>query len=208
MLHCISIFTLFLLITTTSLAYQPKEGNISVLFGPVIYKNLFKPREDQVTPPQRLDFGLQIQGDTSSKGSLEIALIHLYKDFYRVENSEYAAEYLEVMEVDMGYRRWIAPSLNFGIFLSSTYAMTDGQTVKRIPENNFLETSRGDTTEFGIKLSLQGVIWERGNEGISLEYSYDRNTTARRNESQESQMFILSYRKTLQSKNKTVDSPK
>ncbi len=192
--------TYFFLLVEPCLAYLPTEGNIHYLIGPIFYKNLYKSNAGEPNVPTRNDFSFVVQGDVNSFGSLEISMSHANRDFYRKDDGQFLAEQLEVMKMGMGYRRWFHPSWNFGLILTTTYAMEDPNTIQRNPSNNLLTTSASEISTFGFMGSLEFIPWTSGQNSVVIDIGFERNLTAKPGESRDFMQTMIAFRRFVQSK--------
>lgn len=167
------LFILTTLFTTITLAYEPKEGNVAASFGPTMYKPQFEPKGTNVPSAVRTGFGLSVQGDLGPKSNIEIGLFHLYKNYLIEKSNGFLEEETEVIQINVGYRRWFSSVFSAGLFLSSLYSLGDPQithtdfTVADTPS-----TSARETAKYAGELSLQTEIYKNENRFINLDLRY------------------------------------
>ena len=176
------------------------EGNIHYLIGPIFYKNMYKPNSGDPNVPDRNDFSFVVQGDVNSFGSLEISMSHINRDFYRNDDGQFAAEQLESMKMGMGYRRWIHSKWNFGLILTTTYAMEEPNIIQKNPSGNTLATSASQVSTFGFLGSIEYIPWENGQNSVVLDVSFERNLTSKPGESRDFMQTMIGFRRFVQSK--------
>lgn len=183
-----------------SIGYQPKEGNIFAALGPSLMKTLSENSTNQPVSGYRGDGALFVQGDINSHGSLEITIFHFNKSYFRESNGEFAAEEIEQMHIGMGYRHWLSPKFSLGLSFASSYAMSEAKVIHKDPENNLLDTSARDVSEFCFDFSAQYLIWERDQEGVLIDLRYSRDITARVGEHGDHLVGAIAYRRFIQGK--------
>lgn len=200
MQYCVFFIISYFLSTQPIWAYQPEEGNIHYLIGPILYKSLYRPTTHEPSVPWRGDFGFQVQGDFNKRNSLEVSMYHLTRDFYRQDDGKFTAETIEMMRMGLGYRRWLHSQWNLGLLLSTTYAMDEPEETYRSPQQNNLSTSASDISEFGLMTSIQFMPWSEDQNSLVIDIAYEKNLTPRPGESSEYFQFFVAFRRFVQSK--------
>lgn len=146
----------FLLQPSLVCAYSPAEGNVSATFGAFIHNTNFNLPPPDVSSSFRSNFGLILNGDLHDRGQLEIAIYHLFKQYFKDVGGRFVGEETELIDIGIGYRHWWSPSVSTGLIFSSSYSM--GQP--KLFYNDFspdtsIDTSARDTTEYALALSVQ-----------------------------------------------------
>lgn len=198
----LSILTTIIIYSISSLAYAPEEGNITSYFGPYLYKTNFKGSDTGATSPLMLGLGLVVNGDVNTKGSLEIALFFLNKTYYREEAGKFIAEQTALTHFTMGYRRWFTDSFSSSLSFSSGYSMGTPRIVHSdFPIGSEIDTSAGDTVEYGFDLSLQKEILKQPAYVVVLDARYSMSVTNKKNENSDQFGILLGFRYSVQEKN-------
>jgi len=183
------------------LAYAPSEGNVSASLGSFTYRTNFAGSGASVKSPVMNDFGILLNGDVNEKGGLEIALFHMNKVFFRDLGANFVSEQTELIQIEMGYRRWINPQFSAGLNFYSSYSIGDPVTLHNdFAPANVLDTSARDTTEYGVDLSLQIEIWSEEKASVILDGRYSLSVTSRPNERGDHYGMFLAYRYLVQEK--------
>jgi hypothetical protein len=160
-------------ISLQGLAYKSVEGNVTALLGPFFYKTNFNTSSSGANSPFLGDPGIILNGDINSNGSLEVAIFHLNKVYVRKQESQYLVEQTELLQISMGYRRWLSSTWSVSLGLFSAYSMGDPTIV----HNDFstgtdIQTSAFETTTYGIDLSIQKELWIRDNNSLVIDARY------------------------------------
>lgn len=178
------ILAVIISLTTQSLfGYTLKEGNVTALVGPYIYKSNFATTETGGNSPYLGDVALVVQGDVSDHSALEIGLFHMNKIYLRESGAQSITEQTQLIHVTMGYRYFFNPYLSLAAAFYSAYSMADPQ----ILHNDFapgseLDTSARDKTEYGFDFSLQTELWSKENVAVIADTRYALSVTNKANE--------------------------
>lgn len=149
-----------------------------------------------------LGLGLVVNGDVNTKGSLEIALFFLNKTYYREEAGKFIAEQTALTHFTMGYRRWFTDSFSSSLSFSSGYSMGTPRIVHSdFPIGSEIDTSAGDTVEYGFDLSLQKEILKQPAYVVVLDARYSMSVTNKKNENSDQFGILLGFRYSVQEKN-------
>jgi hypothetical protein len=198
-----SLFLLAVLsfISLQSSAYQVKEGNVSAALGPFFYKTNYEGRTDEVKSSYLGSPALLVQGDVNEHGSLEITLFQMNKMFFRDQDGGFLAEQTPVMQIGLGYRRWLNEYFSVGWAFYSSYAMADPTVVHSVQgSGNQLDTSASDITEYGFDFSVQSEIWSRDRLAVILDARYARPVTSKENEHGDHYGLLVALRYFVQSR--------
>lgn len=202
-----TILFIFLIFTGwKSFAYVPTEGHVTATFGPYVYKTKFIHPGSKVQVPALVGWTLMANGDFSDKESLEIALFHLRKRFYRESNSQFLGEESELISWTMGYRRWLTPYLSWGLGIFSSYTMGEPSVIY----NDFepqrpLQTSARDITEYGVDFSVQVELWSKDRLGAIADLRYSSSLTSRPGEQGDHYGAMIGIKYFIQGKEKTPE---
>lgn len=170
-------------ITEKTFAYTPKEGNVSAIFGPYLYKTDFSDPDSGVTSPYFGDLGLIAVGDVNKTGSLEIAMFHMNKLYVRESVGRYLAEKTQVMHITMGYRHWWTESISTSLAFYSAYSMGKLKVVHNdFPLDQMIDTSASDTTEYGFDFAIQKEFWSREQTALVVDARYAHSVTSKEHE--------------------------
>lgn len=174
LLNSLFTFIFATLLTLTTLAYDPKEGNVSAAFGPTLYKPTFEAAGTNVPSASRTGFAVSVQGDLGPKSSLEISLFHLYKAYLVEKSNQFLEEETEIIQINIGYRRWLGQTFSAGLFFGSLYSLDEPKTIHS--DFNLASapptTSANEATKYAAEVSLQTQIYERDNKFINLDFRY------------------------------------
>lgn len=193
--------TLFTLCSSLSFAYTPKEGNISAVVGPFFSKTYFQ--EDRATDNNFLNgFGVMAVGDFNDRASLEIAIFHMHKHYYRLLTPSLMGEKAELMHITMGYRRWIASRLSVSAAFFSSYSIGQASLVYNDfpPGSEIVDTSARDITEYGFDLAVQTELWAEKDWSVVLDTRYSVSVTDKEHESGDHYGALIGIRYLVQEK--------
>jgi hypothetical protein len=190
------LFIAITLLSTLTFAYAPKEGNVSGVLGPFLYKTNFDGSSTGATSPQETGVVLMVTGDISDRGSLEIGMFYLPSKFYfRDRDGKYITEKTQVMHVTMGYRRWLSEIVSVSLSLYSAYPMGDSEIVHSdFTPRNDIDTSARDTVEYGFDGTLQVDLWSQGKAAVIADLRYSRSVTPRESEHDDHYGLLLALR--------------
>jgi hypothetical protein len=189
-------------------AYVPSEGNVTGSYGLFLYKTNFNGSTELAPSPVLGDFGFVTNGDLTDKGSLEIALFHMNKIYYRNLHEMYLAEKTEVIHIMMGYRRWLSEQFSLGMGFYSAYSIGDYQILHS--ESNVdqqIDTSARDTVEYGLDFSAQQEVWSKDKESVYVDFRYSYSISNKENEKGDHYSLLLAYRHLIQEKNPQPSLP-
>lgn len=197
---CGIVFTL----SSPSYAYIASEGNVTASYGVFLHKTNFE-GSDQLRPAPVLgDLGFITNGDLTDKGSLEIALFHMNKIYYRSQNNLYLAEKTELIQVTMGYRRWISEYFSAGLGFYAAYSIGDHRTLHSESGIDLqIDTSARDTVEYGFDFSIQQELWAKDKESVFADLRYAHSIANKANEKGNHYALFIGYRVMVQEKNPT-----
>lgn len=202
--------SIILIIFFTSLklyAYIPSEGNVTASYGPFLYRTNFAGSDQLAASPYLGDFGFVTNGDLNSTGSLEIAMFHMNKIYYRNLNTRYLAEKTELLHISLGYRRWLNEKFSVGLDFYSEHSIGQHQILHS--ESNVdldIDTSARDTTENGLDFSLLGEVWARDEKSVTLDLRYSYSISNKENEKGDLFSLFLAYKFYVQDKNNSTPS--
>ena len=202
------IFLILLSFALETFAYLPREGNVTAVFGPYIYRTNYENSRLNMLSPWRGGFGLQANGDISDVGALEIGFYYMQKTFFMERFGKIIAEETELLHSTMGYRRWLLPWLSASLTLFSSYSIGEPRTVR----NDFGAgkepwTSAHDLTEYGLDFSVQTELWSQDRWAVLIDTRYSWSGTAKQGESADHYGAILAFRYFVQEK-QVVDGPR
>jgi hypothetical protein len=155
--------------------YDPKEGNVSAIFGPYVYKTNYAGSTSGVNSPWMAAPSMIVQGDVTDYSSLEIAFFHMNKIFVREEGGRYLAEQTQTLHTTFGYRYWYNPYLSFSVALFTAYTMGEPKIVHSdFTPPDYITTSARDIVEYGLDLSIEQELmsFDYVNVVADLRYSF------------------------------------
>lgn len=172
------LFLLFFCLSLKTLAYEPKEGNVTAMVGPFVSHTDYLGSDSGAKAPWFGDVGLIVQGDLNHYGALEIAMFHMQKAYFRKSGTATVAEKTELMHVTMGYRYFISPLWSTSLAFSSSYPM--GQ--RRIIHDDFapnpaIDTSAADTVDYGFDFSIATELWNSDRFSVVSDIRYGLSIT-------------------------------
>ncbi len=184
MLKFKSLFGLSLIFfAINSMAYVPKDGNLSATIGVFTYQSDFSEVNNAIHPSVFARPILIVNGDLNNKGSLEISMIHMNKLFLREENSKYQFEKVQQMHIGMGYRRWLNPMFSWSAAIYSEYPMNKQKVIySDFAPGTEITTSASDKTEYGLDLSFQVELWGNNYWSVITDARYAASFTNKRDE--------------------------
>jgi len=187
-----------------SYAYIPAEGNVTASYGLFLYKTNFTGSDQVPTSPILGDLGFITNGDITGQGSLEIALFHMNKIYYRNINDLYLAEKAELIHITMGYRRWLSEKWSAGLGFYGAYTIGDYQILHSDSNvDQQIDTSARDTVEYGFDFSIQYELWAKNKETVFTDLRYSYSISNKENEKGDHYTLFVGYRHMIQEKNPT-----
>ncbi len=195
------------LYSTQLQAYVPSEGNITASFGLFLYKTNFSGTDQLPSSPILGDFSFITNGDLNDVGSLEIGLLHMNKIYYRNLKNNDLAEKTELIQISMGYRRWLNEVSSIGLGFYGAYSLGDYKIMHSDSNIDLeIDTSARDTIEYGLDLSFQNEIWHQNDEAVTVDLRYAYSISNKENEKGDHYGVLLGYRRVIQEKNSKVNS--
>lgn len=193
---------ILLLTSTTSFAYVPEEGRISLYGGPIWYKTDFTNTKSGAKSAEQGSAGLVVIGDINTKSSLEVGLFFFNKQYQRDLQGRFLVEQTKLAHITMGYRRWLNEKFSMSFTLASGYAMGDPLIVYSdfLPSDN-MDTSARDTTEYGLDIALQAELWKKEDMAVVLDTRLSKSFTPKADEKADHFAVMLAFQYTLQEKN-------
>ena len=196
------LLVIFFLISSSTFAYTPEEGNITASLGPYFYKTNFKDAKTDAKSPYLTGLGLIVNGDISNKGSLEIGMFHMNKRFLRREGPSYLSEQTQVIHITMGYKWWLSRYLSTSMALFSAYPMGKIRVLySNFPSGESVKTSARDTTEYGFDFAIQSQLWSGEKFDAVAELRYSLSLTSRTKEEADHYGGFVGIRYLIQEKN-------
>lgn len=194
-------FAATILFSINIFAYTLKEGNVTGIVGPYLYKTNFPASDSGANSPYLGDLGLIIQGDISDHSGLEIALFHMNKIYYRELDGKSITEETQLMHVTMGYRYFFNPYFSFSTAFYSAYALADPKILHSdFPLGSDVDTSARDTTEYGFDFSFQTELWGNGSNAIIADTRYAHSVTPKAGEKADHYGIFLGWKFLVQEK--------
>lgn len=188
-----------------SLAYTPKEGNLTSYFGPYVYKTNFAGSKSGVHSPDFAGVGLVVNGDISPSGSLEIGLFQINKVYIREDLGKYIAVQTALIHITMGYRRWFNEYISASLSFFSAYSLGSPKIIHSdFAPGSEIDTSAKDTTEYGFDIAVQAEIYSQLAYAIVLDARYAASVTSKKNENADHYGIMLGLRYFFQEKSKKV----
>ena len=193
---------LWLFNSAVSLAYVPKAGNVTAIFGPQINQTVSNGSKTGADTPIQHGYGLIAVGDTNDYGALEIGTFYLPKIFVREVGGKFLSQKTQTMHITLGYRYWLAPSISTSLSFYSAYSMGSYNTLHSDMPLDQIEniTSAQDYTEYGFDLALQAEVWSSGRYGIVLDGRYSQSVTNKPSEDANHWAFLVGLRYLIQEK--------
>lgn len=192
----------FFFSASTTFAYEPAEGQVSVIAGPIIYQTHQTLNSDLFKAPVRGGLGLLVIGDISDRSAVEVELLLMRKNYYRRDQNFYASEETDTVHMALGYRRYFSSYFSGALDFYSAYAA--GDPVTNYNDSNPaqpLDTSAHDMTEYGFEASLMGEIYTINNLwAVTTDLRYAKSLTSKSNENGDHFSFMLGIRYLLQEK--------
>lgn len=177
------LFLLFFMFSSATFAYEPQEGNVTAIVGPLASRTNYNGASAQAENPIFGGLGLIVQGDLHKAGALEIAMFHMQKTYFREDSAKTIAEKTELMHITMGYRHWISPLWSAALAFSSSYPMNEPKVTHTdfsIGQN--IDTSARDTVDYGFDISVQTELWNRERYSVISDVRYGLSVTDKQNE--------------------------
>lgn len=195
--------TFICLLTIKAHAYDPKEGNITAIFGPFFHKTNFEDDKSGALSPTQGGFALIANGDANDRESLEIAIFYMPKTFMMERGGFHITEETQLLQMGMGYKRWLSKIWAVSLAFYSSYSMGDPHTIHNdFPPDTEPMTSARDTTEYGLDLAFQYEIWQKDRWGMVADARYSRSLTPKPDEIADHYGVLIGLRYFVQEKEK------
>ena len=189
------------LLSFQSLAYEPKEGNVSAMLGSYAFQTAYTNGPDGIISPILVGFGVVAMGDVSDHGNLEISLFQMKKFYYRDDNGDFLAEQTQLFHISMGYRYWFNPYFSSALAFASAYPFGDPTVVsRRVAAGHNFETSARALTSYGLDLSVQSQVWANDVMSVILDARYSLSLTSKAGEHADHYGMLLALRYFVQEK--------
>jgi hypothetical protein len=204
----VTLLFLFFL-NPAALAYQPAEGQISIITGPIIYQTHQTLNSDLFKAPVKGGLGLIVLGDINEYAAIEVELLLMRKNYYRRDQNFYASEETDAAHLALGYRRYFSSYFSGALDFYSSYAA--GDPVTNYNDSNPtqpLDTSAHDLTEYGFEASLMGEIFTINNKWAFIsDLRYAKSITSKSDENGDHFSFMIGIRYLLQEKTPSDNLP-
>lgn len=189
---CFAVFML----TAKSFAYIPKEGNVTAIAGPFLYKTHFGGAKVQTESPELTGFGLIALGDLNKHGALEVGVFTLRKYYLKERDFRYLLQSAELLHITMGYRYYINERFSTSLTFFSGYALGNPTThYTQFTPAEQMDTSAKDKVEYGFDIAGQFEIASYKNFGMLVDGRYSWSLTPKERERSDHYgiMFALRY---------------
>lgn len=189
----LTIITL-LLLSVKTFAYNPAPGNGYVSIGPLLSKTNFTHTQTGADSPYQPGIGIVGLGDISDYSALEVMMFYTQKYFFREHDSLVLSEKTELLQIAMGYRRYLLKNFSAALDFYSSYTMGEPHRVHSdFPVGTDIDTSARDTTEYGFDFSLQADLWREDKMAVILDGRYSLSVTNKNQEYGNSYLFFLAF---------------
>lgn len=195
------ILVILLILAQNIFAYNPQEGNVTANVGPYIFKTHFKDTKSNVSSPYTTGIGLIVNGDSSTKGALEIGMFHLNKRFLRSKGQKFIAETSQIIHITMGYKWWLNRYFSTSTAIYSAYPLGNTRIIySDFAKGEEIPTSSRDTTEYGLDFAFQYQAWKGIEFDIVTEFRYSLSLTSRDHEEADHYGMFVGLRYLIQEK--------
>ncbi len=202
------MLTFSLMLTTKLHSYVPKEGNISAILGPFVFKSDFTESNSGAKAPQNVGTSLIAIGDISNHGSLEVAFFYMNKVFMFHDDSNFLTLKTQLIHVTMGYRYWWTSYLSSSLAIFSAYPTGEISVIHSDFTGNSLPTTAAHAKAiYGVESAIQGELWSHGRYAVTSELRYSKALTTESANRANHYGLILSLRYFIQEKNKVEGPP-
>ncbi len=194
------LLPIFLISTSSSLAYTPEEGKVTATLGPYINRTNFQGDSSKDKSAYLGSYSLIAVGDISATGSLEIAMIYSPTMlFYREDAGKYLVEKTQVIHITMGYRWWLSSTFSTSLSFYSAYSIGSHSIVSSdFTPPDLIDTSARDITEYGFDGALQWEFWSNHLLAGVLEGRYSASVTSKKNENSDQYGVLIGLRYVVQ----------
>jgi len=195
------IIIIIFLVQNSAYSYQPNEGNVSGGLGFFISQNNSQNSNYEQTNPVFGGFYLIFEGDLNSVGSLEIDLSYFQKLFTREFSNQFVAEKTEILNVNLGYRRWISNKISIGLGFSSMYTIGEKSIIfSEFTPSNSPDTSASAIVKYGAEFSAQFELWSNQYYSIFFDNRYNYSFSNKEKESADHFLHMIGFKQIFQSK--------
>jgi hypothetical protein len=184
-----------MLVFAKTFAYSPNPGNVTATVGPYFYKTHFDGSASGANSAWRMGEAILVNGDISEHGQLEADTFHMVKSFFRDQNGQFIGEQTEMVQINLGYRRWLSESFSAAFSFYSSYSMESPKIVHSdFQPENAIDTSARDTTEYGFDFSIQSELWHEKFWALTTELRYSASVTPKKDEKADLYGVIIGLR--------------
>lgn len=195
---------LLLSLATRTYAYIPLRGNVHANLGPYIFQTNYTGPEAMTTPNTN-GISLIALGDVNEHGSLEIAMIHMIKMYFRKGSGKLIVEKVPTVHVSMGYRRWFSQTFSGSLALFTSYPLEDASLVhNEFPTGQEITTTARENSETGLDLGLEAELWSQGRYALFIGGRYSWSLTKKSDEFADQYGVLLGLRYFIQAKDTPV----
>jgi hypothetical protein len=175
------LLPLLFIFSATAYAHQPEDGSVYASLGPYIYQT--HRYHEQFEAPWDGGFGLVVEGDLNEYGGLEITLIYM-KHLFGIEREDRKLiESQTRMYIATGWRHWFNRRFSVSPSFFSSYVMGDAEIIRsEFPPTNPPRTSARDAVDYGIGLSAQAEVFQKGKFALVIDGRYSWSATAKHGE--------------------------
>ena len=203
-----ALVTLIFLFSVQTAAYQPQDGQVTVITGPIIYQTRQTLNSDLFKAPVRGGLGLTVLGDLDDHSAIEVELLLMRKNYYRLDQSFYASEETDLIHIALGYRHYFGPYFSGALDFYSAYSAGDPKTnYNDSPPAQPIYTSAHDMTEYGFEASLMAEIYTADRFALITDLRYAKSVTSKSDENGDHYSLMLGIRYLLQEKKPSDNLP-
>ena len=203
-----ALVTLIFFFSLQTPAYQPQDGQITAIAGPIIYQTRQTLNSDLFKAPVRGGLGLTVLGDLDDHSAIEVELLLMRKNYYRQDQNFYASEETDLAHIALGYRRYFGSYVSGALDFYSAYSAGDPKTnYNDSPPGQLIDTSAHDMTEYGFEASLMGELFTINRIALITDLRYAKSLTSKSNENGDHYSLMLGIRYLLQEKKPSDNLP-
>lgn len=141
-------------------------------------------------------FVIQATGDLNFSSSLLLDMIFIEKSYARDERGSFLHEKIEMVEFDMGYKRWLNGRFSVSLSIASLYRIGDVKIMEdHRPSSEVWTTSAYDPTHYGISMGVQYEFMSEAPwaPSLDLRYFYSLNKKSGETADQFSAAFLFRF---------------
>lgn len=173
------------------MAHVPRDGKVTGAFGLLMASPTKKLKINSIGS-SILGLDLQVIGDIDDRSSLQIELGVIPHQYSIEEGANRIEEQVNTAQIDLGYRRWLAPYISSTLVISSIYGV--GDIERSVHTESSTQTSAHSYRSYGLKCGVQLELGDAEFNNPTLDIRYFLPFSPKPNEQMSAFSVFLGYR--------------